>query len=64
MTKLEPRRIKGETALALPGVSKDSFGWIVEPGSKFYSRRELAETVLELLKFIHEDDIHKDSPSN
>jgi hypothetical protein len=64
LAKLEPRKIKGETALALPGRSKDSFGWIVEPGSKFYSRCELAETVIELFKFMHEHDTDKDSPSN
>lgn len=56
LAKLEPRRLKGETALALPGVFNNSFGWIVEPAGKFYSRRELADTVLDLLKFMYEVD--------
>ena len=58
LAKLEPRGRpkKGETSLALPGSSGDSFGWIVEPTGRFYTRRELAESLLELLKFIHEND--------
>jgi hypothetical protein len=52
-----PRRgNKGETALALGGEFGNSYGWIVEPGGKFYSRLELAEAVLELLKFMYESD--------
>jgi hypothetical protein len=56
LAKLEPRRVKGETALALPSKFKNTFGWTVEPGGKFYSRRELADTVLELLKFMYESE--------
>ncbi|MBN1324499.1 MAG: hypothetical protein JW986_10970 [Methanotrichaceae archaeon] len=63
MAKLERRRKKAETALALPGKFEDTFGWIIEPGSKFYSRRELADTVLELLKFMHENNTIQEIPS-
>lgn len=57
LAKLEPRRgNKGETALAIGGQFENSYGWIVEPGGKFYSRLELAEAVLELLKFMYESD--------
>lgn len=57
LAKLEPRRgNKGETALALGGQFGNSYGWIVEPGGKFYSRLALAEAVLELLKFMYERD--------
>lgn len=57
LAKMEPRRgNRGETALALGGKFENSYGWIVEPGGKFYSRLELAEAVLELLKFMYESD--------
>lgn len=67
LAKLEPRirvkktkKIAGEvmkeTALAFPAMHKKSFGWIVEPSGKFYSRCELADDILDLLKYMCEND--------